>query len=367
MNATRFATRSFAGTALVAAFATHVAAQAANTQSAPPASVKAEAVVAANGDPLTQWKVPFTGERNGRSRDPFVAPDGRIFFVDQVANFLAAFDPKTAHFTKFDIPDRTLPHTNIVTPDGIVWLAGNGNGTIVRLDPKSGSTKVIPVPLDGATRPTDPHTMIFDGKGNIWFTSQNSHFVGVLHIASEQIRTVRTSEPGTRSGPYGIILDDKGHPWFDLFHTNKIGTINPQTLELKTFTVTEGARPRRIARSSDGAIWYTDYSRGMVGRLDPATGKVDEYASPSGPTSGPYAMTVDDADRVWWTDTRVFPNRMVAIDAKTRKIVYNYEIPGGTSPNAVRHMVFDPKTRQIWYGADLNFLGAVKVPPKPAM
>jgi virginiamycin B lyase len=330
-----------------------------NAQTA--ASTRADAVQSTNGDPITQWKVPFA---NGRSRDPFVAPDGRVFFVDQVANYLAAFDPRTSQFTKFDIPDGTRPHTNIVTPDGIVWLAGNGNGTIVRLDPKTRAVKVIPVRLEGATRNTDPHTMVYDGKGGIWFTAQNSNFVGHLEIATEKVRTVATGE---RTRPYGIILDDKGHPWFDLFATNKIGTIDPATMTLKTFDVPATARPRRIARTSDGAIWYTDYAKGTVGRLDPRTGEVEQYPSPSGEASGPYAMTVDDADRVWWTDTRVFPNRLIAIDGKTRKVVFNYEIPGGTAGNAVRHMVFDPKTGRIWYGADLNFLGSVKVPPKPVM
>jgi virginiamycin B lyase len=357
-------TRAFAGCASLLVAASVAGAQAAANAAT---NASAQAVAAANGDPITQWKVPFTGERNGRSRDAFVAPDGRVFFVDQVANFLGAFDPKSAMFTKFEIPPGTLPHTNIITPDGIVWLAGNGNGTIVRFDPKTNATKVFPVSLEGATRPTDPHTMMYDGKGGIWFTSQQSHFVGHFDIASGQVRTVRTSTPPQRTNPYGIILDDKGHPWFDLLGTNKIGTINPQTMELKTYTLPDSARPRRIGRTSDGAIWYTDWAKCKVGRLDPATGNVDEYASPTGGNCGPYAMAVDDADRVWWTDTRVFPNRLIAIDGKTRKVVYNYEIPGGKSPNSVRHMVFDPKTRQIWYGADQNFLGSVKVPPKPIM
>ena len=366
MRAAGMWARVFAVGASLVVVSAVVGAQAATNAAA---NVASQAVAATNGDPITQWKVPF--ERTGRSRDPFVAPDGRVFFVDQVANYLAAFDPKTSQFTQFELPAQTNPHTNIITPDGIVWLAGNGNGTIVRLDPKNGATKVIPVPIEGRPR-SDPHTMIYDGKGGIWFTSQNSQFVGHLNTTSENVRVVRTTAMGdtvraNRTNPYGIILDDKGHPWFDLFATNKIGTIDPATMELKTFTTPAGSQPRRIARTSDGGIWYTDYRRGMVGRLDPATGKVDEYPSPSGPTSGPYAMTVDDADRVWWTDTGVRPNRLIAIDGKTRKVVYNYEIPGGSANNSVRHMVFDPKTRQIWYGADLNFLGSVKVPPKPVM
>jgi virginiamycin B lyase len=314
--------------------------------------------------PIQQWEVPFEA---GRSRDPFVAPDGRIWFVGQTGNYLAVFDPKSSEFKKHEIPAGTLPHTNIVTPDGVVWLAGNGNGTIVRFDPKSGAVKVIPVAVEGAARRADPHTMIYDGKGGIWFTAQNSGFVGHLNTGTEKVRIVRTSATDAeRTNPYGIILDSEGRPYFDLFATNKIGTIDPATMALRTFDLPAGAKPRRIARTADGAIWYTDYARGFLGRLDPRTGKVDEYPNPSGARSLPYAMAVDDADRVWYVETGVQPNRMIGFDTKTRKVVYSAPVPG-EGRNSVRHMVFDPKTRQIWYGADLNFLGAVKVPPKPAM
>jgi virginiamycin B lyase len=313
---------------------------------------------------IKQFEVPFP---RGQTRDPFVAPDGRVWFVGQRGNYLAVFDPKTSAFKQYPLPDRTMPHTNIVTPDGIVWVAGNVNGTIVRFDPKNESTRIIPVPAAaGATRGTDPHTMIYDGKGGIWFTMQQSHYVGHLTIATEKIQMVATSDSvGRRTNPYGIILDPAGRPYFDLFATNKIGTIDPATMKLETFTLPEGARPRRIARTSDGGIWYTDYSRGFLGRVDPKTGKVDEYPNPSGARSLPYAMATDDADRVWYVETGVQPNRMVAFDTRTKKVVYNSVVPGEGN-NSVRHMVFDPKTRQIWYGADLNFIGFVKVPPKVA-
>lgn len=326
-----------------------------------PSIAGAQVAAAPQDVPIQQWQVPFPP---GGPRDPFVAPDGRVWFVGQRGNYLAVFDPKTSEFKQHALPDRTNPHTNIVTPDGIVWVAGNVNGTIVRFDPKNSSTKIIPVPRPaGAARSTDPHTMIYDGKGGIWFTMQNTHFVGHLEIATEKIRTVATGDSGVRTGPYGIILDPSGRPYLDLFHTNKIATIDPATMKLETFDLPQGARPRRIGRTSDGAIWYTDYARGFLGRLDPKTGKVDEYVNPNGASSAPYAMAIDDADRVWYTETGVIPNRMVAFDSKTRKVVYSAPIPG-EGRNSVRHMVFDPKTRMIWYGADLNFLGAVKVPPK---
>ena len=314
------------------------------------------------GVTIDQWQVPYD---NARPRDPSVAPDGSIFFVGQRAsgNYVARFDPETETFTRFALPDGTLPHTNAVGDDGIVWVAGNGNGTIVRLDPRTRETRVIPVTLEGSRR-TDPHTMVFDGRGGLWFTAQNTHFVGHLDLETEEIRTVRTSPAGTRSGPYGIVVDQAtGRPWFVLFHTNKLGTIDPETMALHTFDLPNPrSRPRRLARTDDGMLWYVDYSRGYLGMLDPDTGEVEEWRSPSGENARGYGMTLDDAGRIWYAETGVQPNRMVAFDTAGKAFVYNEAIPGA-GRNGVRHMVFDSERRVVWYGSDVNFIGAVRVPP----
>ena len=60
------------------------------------------------------------------------------------------------------------------------------------------------------------------------------------------------------------------------------------------------ARPRRIAIGKDDTVWYGDYARGYLGHLDPKTGKVEEFPSPGGAESKPYAIdvTADGADLV---------------------------------------------------------------------
>ena len=63
-----------------------------------------------------------------------------------------------------------------------MWYAGNRNGRIGRLNPADGAIKTI---MTGEAK--DPHTMVFDGKGHIWFTSQGSNRVGRLNIASEKV------------------------------------------------------------------------------------------------------------------------------------------------------------------------------------
>ena len=55
---------------------------------------------------------------------------------------------------------------------------------------------------------------------------------------------------------------------------------------------TKDARPRRIAIGKDDTVWYGDYARGFLGHLDPKTGKVEEFQSPGGAESKPYAIDV---------------------------------------------------------------------------
>lgn len=305
--------------------------------------------------PIKEWPVPW---ENSRPRDPAVAPDGKIWFVGQVGNYLARLDPVSGDFKRYELDPGTNPHDVIVDARGRPWFAGNRNGTIGRLDPVTGAVTRFPMP-DSTAR--DPHTLVFDQQGDIWFTVQQSNFVGHLDVESGKIRLVKLPTP--RSLPYGIALDRSGRPWFDLFGTNKIGTIDPGTMELKEYPLPDlKSRPRRIALTRDGGVWYVDYTRGFLGRLDPATGAVREWQNPGGRGSLPYGMTVDDADRLWFVETGTQPNKLVGFDPKTERFFSVSPIPSGGG--SVRYMIFDPKTRLIWFGTDRNTIGRARVPPR---
>ena len=111
-------------------------------------------------------------------------------------------------------------------------------------------------------------------------------------------------------------------------------------------------------------IWYGDYTRGFLGRLDPYSGKTEEFALPSGAGSLPYGMTVDDRGRIWLAETGPQPNRLVAFDPAKRAFAETVVIPSDV-PNAIRHMVFDKASRQIWFGGDANMIGRVNVSAAP--
>lgn len=307
-----------------------------------PATAEAQAPQA-DADELREWEV----EWGGRSRDPYVAPDGKVWFVGQAGNYIAWFDPATEGFRRYEIEDGTNPHNLIVDEDGFVWYAGNRNGRIGRLDPATGEAEVF---MTGEAR--DPHTLVFDGKGRIWFTSQQANRVGRLDMATGEYVLV-TPYDG-RSRPYGIVIDDEGHPWVALFNTNQIIRIHPETLEITRFEKADPAsRSRRVEVTSDGSVWYGDEARGYLGRIDPATGQVQEYRMPGGDSARPYALTKDDQEILWLSQTGP-EKKLVAFDPRAERFIAVKDVS-----HNVRHMMFDRETGTMWFGTDANTVGRV--------
>jgi virginiamycin B lyase len=292
---------------------------------------------------LKEWDV----EWGGRTRDPAVAPDGRVWFVGQAGNYLAVFDPATAQFKRYEIEQGTNPHTLIVDSKGIVWYAGNRNNRIGRLDPATGAIKTI---MTGEAR--DPHTMVFDGKGNIWFTSQGSNRVGRLNMATEKVDLVTPHDQS--SNPYGIVLDAKGTPWVALLRTNTVAKIDPTTLAVTRFNQAHAdSRSRRLDVTQDGMVWHGDEARGFLGRINPATGETKEWQVPGAATARPYALTKDDQGRIWFSDAGP-EKRLVGFDPRTERFFASIAVSG-----AIRHMVFDQKTKMMWFGTDANKIGRI--------
>ena len=305
---------------------------------------------------ITEWTVPW--ERS-RPRDPYIDTKGQVWFVGQVGNYIARLDPVSGKFTKFEIDSGTHPHNLIVDKNGFVWYAGNRNAMIGKMDPTGKIVARYKMP-DGTAR--DPHTLTFDkNQENIWFSAQQSGYVGRLATKTGKIDLIKI--PAANSRPYGIVIDSKGTPWINLFGTPTIASVDPKTLELKTWKLAnDSTRNRRIAVTPDDQIWYVDYTRGYLGHLDPKTGKVEEWRAPSGAQSFPYAMGSDDMGRVWFVETGVKPNRLVGFDPVGKRYFSNTAV-GETGGLTVRHMMWDPKAKAFWFGTDANTIGRGVVPP----
>jgi virginiamycin B lyase len=171
-------------------------------------------------------------------------------------------------------------------------------------------------------------------QGNVWFTTEQSNFIGRLDPRSGEIKVKEVPTP--HSVPYGIVVTAKGVPFFCEFGSNKLASVEPKTLDITEYTMPEGARPRRLALAADGTIYYSDYARGYLGHFDPATRKVEEWPSPGGPTSKPYGIAIATNGMVWYSESGVSPNTLVQFDPRSKSFSSTIIPSGG---GVVRNMV----------------------------
>jgi len=94
---------------------------------------------------------------------------------------------------------------------------------------------------------------------------------------------------------------------------------------------------RRLDIAGDGTIWFVNSSLGRIGRFDPQSGEIAEWASPSGPDSHPYALTVVDGI-VWYNESGKRPDALVRFDPESETF-QSWPIPSaGVHAGIIRHM-----------------------------
>jgi virginiamycin B lyase len=300
---------------------------------------------------IQEWDVPTP---NSLPHDPTCAPDGALWYTGQHSNTLGRLDPKTGTIREYALKTSgSGPHGLAADVEGNIWFTANYKAYIGKLNPLTGAVTEYPMP-DPAAR--DPHTPVFDQKGMLWFTVQNGNFVGSLDPKTGAIRLKQSPTPGSR--PYGIVVTAKGIPFFCELGTNKLAAVNPETLEITEYVLPAGARPRRLAVVPGDAIYYSDYARGYLGRLDPGGGKVEEWASPGGADSMPYGIAVTPDGMVWYSEAGIRPNTIVRFDPKAHRFEA-WPIPSGGG--VVRHMVATPTGELYIACSGVNKVGIVRV------
>lgn len=166
----------------------------------------------------------------------------------------------------FDVPKGAHPHDVAADPrpDGPVWYTAQYQGALGRLDPKTGKVEQIPL-----------------GEG---------------------------------SRPHGVVIGPDRGLWITDGGLNAIVRVDPKTRAVKRFPLPISGYANLNTATFDraGRLWFTGQS-GYHGRLDPATGKVEVWASPRG--RGPYGITTTPAGEVYYAS--LAGNHIARIDLRT--------------------------------------------------
>ena len=125
-----------------------------------------------------------------------------------------------------------------------------------------------------------------------------------------------------------------------------------QAAEIKTFDVPRGARPHDVAPDprAGGPIWYTAQGQGALGRLDPATGQVEQIALGAG--SAPHGVIVGPDGAPWVTDGGL--NAIVRVDPATRE-VKRWPLPINEYTNLNTASV--DKAGRLWFTGQSGYHG----------
>lgn len=252
---------------------------------------------------------------------------------------------------EFELPDTTVePHEVTVDNEGNGWVTQRSGGRLGRLDLKTLTyTEVAPpagasdkVRLNGIVRGSDDKIWFLDGGPNRrWFSYDtktkefNSFTLPKLKSGSASGNTMRVHPDGT--------------VWLCSIAANQIIRLDPKTKEFSVWDVPSGvkagktANPYGMAIDGAGNVWFVENAMSKVGRINPATGKIDEYPIPLDNVVA-RKMGMDSEGNIW-VGLHI-PGKLMKIDYKTLKMTI-FDPP--TKNAGVYSVQGDPTSKLVWF------------------
>jgi virginiamycin B lyase len=129
------------------------------------------------------------------------------------------------------------------------------------------------------------------------------------------------------------------------------GTARPVTLSVREFDVPSGSHPHDVSMATDAGVWYTGQHRGVLGHLDPETGRVVEV--PLGDGSAPHGVITGPDGAAWITDSGL--NAIVRVDPDTHD-VRTFPLPTDRAAANLNTAVFDP-SGVLWFTGQSGVYG----------
>jgi len=99
---------------------------------------------------------------------------------------------------------------------------------------------------------------------------------------------------------------------------NLIGRINPKTGEMKEYALPANAMPHTVTLDAKGNVWYTGNKNATIGYLDPKTEKITEFKMPDPEAKDPHSAIFDAKGILWFT--MQLSNRVGRLDPASGEI-----------------------------------------------
>ncbi len=279
----------------------------------------------------------------------------------RLPNYAMSGESMKYRVVTLDLPKRfSEPHDIASDPKGVAWAAERA-GSLIRFDPKSYDFTEVHVPPGPA--PADKQRLgnpqinaqgilwTADGPNNRWLSYDTNAFnkqnPGVaFHIYPW------TAKGHGGAGGNSFALAPDGTIW-GTGQGREVRMLNPQTAEFNFYEAPSFKQTKEapgaygLAVAGDGSVWWAEDEADMMARVDPKTGKVEEFKLP--PTGGhalPRRMNSDWDGNLWvgvWE-----AGKLMKIDYKTKQMtLYTPKTPS----LGMYSVVADKKNHLIWVSA----------------
>jgi len=224
--------------------------------------------------------------------------------------------------------------------------------------PQGKGTQVIVTEYDLPRKTIQPHDVIVDSAGIVWYSNFGEQEIGKFDPKTARLTefTIPVTKPGWPLGELGLRSDRQGNLWFGVSFQATIAKFDPKTEKFQMFplagefnkdmTQINMASPQ--SSHVDGKVWLQNNGFAMIHRLDPATGKFEDFApfkdAKEGENHNIYDVIPDSHNNAYFTD--FYAEHIGRIDAKTGKISL---FPTPTRASAPRRAQMDAEDR-LWIG-----------------
>jgi streptogramin lyase len=308
----------------------------------------------------------------------------------------AAGDGKviTGAVTEFEMPvGQDLPHDVALAADGGIVVTGMFSHRLFRLDPATGRTDEIAIPVPNANpraievaangdwwvvlgqpralaryRPSTrewetfpmgfyAHSVALDSAGRAF---ANGHFTRDPELlrwvtpagAVDSVVLPRHPTMGSSPGgpvPYEIRAAPDGKIWMSELQGSRLISFDPRSRAVRAVDMPrEYSGPRRFDIDREGILWIPSYATNELVRYDPRSNAFTSVALPVA-DAVPYVVRVDPTtSRVWIGNSAA--DEIFAYDPAGKRFT-RYALPSRGA--LVRHLAVNPKTQEVWiaYGA----------------
>jgi len=295
-------------------------------------------------------------DTHAEPHDVAVDPSGNAW-VGERAGKLGRLDGKTLEFTEVTTPpgqaapDRQSLGNPQIDATGMLWVHDGPNQRWLSYDTNAGKFEVYAFPKGKGN--AGGNSMAFHPDGSVWATGgggQARRFdpkTKEFAFFDAPALKMRKEAPGA----YGMAMAGDGSVWFAQDQSDLMTRVDPASGKVEEFKIPyDGfAYPRRMNSDGNGDLWVGLWNGGKLMKVDHKTKQMTIYSPPT-PISGAYSVVVDKKNNLVWVSLQQV-DKIARFDPKTEEWV---EFPLPEAESDPRRIEIDPTNpNRIYFAGNI--------------